>query len=217
MIFGGSGSGKTVLLRRIVEEAALIGMPAIVLDINNDLARLADAWPQQPSVWSSEDANKAARYHERIDMMLWTPGMSTGNPLSLALLPDFAALDSSDERDQAIEMGHATLAPYVGASGSSGNLKLGVLADALRGFVQQGGAGLTGLITYLSDLPDGVSQITKAGKHAADMADQLRAAISTKSAPEVRIPVARCQRAFRAGGAGAHAHFRHQLQRACVR
>ena len=44
-IIAGSGSGKTVLLRRIVEEAALLGIPAIVLDTNNDLARLGDKWP----------------------------------------------------------------------------------------------------------------------------------------------------------------------------
>jgi Helicase HerA, central domain len=48
-IFAGSGSGKTVLLRRIVEEAALLGIPAIVLDTNNDLARLGEAWPTRPT------------------------------------------------------------------------------------------------------------------------------------------------------------------------
>jgi hypothetical protein len=44
-ILAGSGSGKTVLLRRIVEEGALLGIPSIVLDINNDLTRLSDPWP----------------------------------------------------------------------------------------------------------------------------------------------------------------------------
>ncbi|MFD0740798.1 helicase HerA domain-containing protein [Phytohabitans flavus] len=41
-IFAGSGSGKTVLIRRLVEECALQGVSAIVLDPNNDLARLGD-------------------------------------------------------------------------------------------------------------------------------------------------------------------------------
>jgi hypothetical protein len=45
----GAGSGKTVLLRRIVEEAALAGIPAIVIDPNNDLSRLGDAWPERPA------------------------------------------------------------------------------------------------------------------------------------------------------------------------
>ena len=39
-LFAGSGSGKTVLLRRIIEECALKGVSSIVLDPNNDLARL---------------------------------------------------------------------------------------------------------------------------------------------------------------------------------
>lgn len=36
-IIAGSGSGKSVLLRRIVEEAALAGIPAIVIEPNNAL------------------------------------------------------------------------------------------------------------------------------------------------------------------------------------
>ena len=58
-ILAGSGSGKTVLLRRIVEEAALLGIPSIVLDTNNDLVRLGDAWPERPPGFSDEDAAKA--------------------------------------------------------------------------------------------------------------------------------------------------------------
>ncbi|PZG36834.1 hypothetical protein C1I98_26125, partial [Spongiactinospora gelatinilytica] len=44
-VFAGSGSGKTVFLRRLVEECALHGVSSIVLDPNNDLARLGDPWP----------------------------------------------------------------------------------------------------------------------------------------------------------------------------
>lgn len=39
-IFAGTGSGKTVLIRRLVEECALRGVSSIVLDPNNDLSRL---------------------------------------------------------------------------------------------------------------------------------------------------------------------------------
>jgi DNA helicase HerA-like ATPase len=40
VILAGSGSGKTVLIKRLIEEAALAGIPAIVIDAANDLARL---------------------------------------------------------------------------------------------------------------------------------------------------------------------------------
>ncbi len=50
-VFAGSGSGKTVLLRRLVEEAAIHGVSSILVDSNNDLARLGDRWPAPPGTW----------------------------------------------------------------------------------------------------------------------------------------------------------------------
>ena len=73
-ILAGSGSGKTVLLRRIVEEAALLGIPSIVLDSNNDLARLGDPWPTAPDGWTAEDTAKAADYRRNVEVAIWTPG-----------------------------------------------------------------------------------------------------------------------------------------------
>jgi len=70
-IFAGSGSGKTVLLRRIVEEAVLLDIPAIVVDINNDLVRLGDAWPARPKGFSDDDQTKADAYQNRADVVSW--------------------------------------------------------------------------------------------------------------------------------------------------
>jgi len=70
-----------VLLRGIVEEAALLGIPSIVLDINNDLARLGDRWPARPDGFSDEDEAKAGAYHNRAHVVIWTPGVSSGNPV----------------------------------------------------------------------------------------------------------------------------------------
>ncbi|MFG1421536.1 helicase HerA-like domain-containing protein [Roseixanthobacter liquoris] len=183
--FAGSGSGKTVLLRRLVEEAALLGIPAIVLDVNNDLARMGVPWPVVPADFTKEDIEHAARYHEKADVVIWTPGVSSGNPLSLALLPDFSAIgegrdsESEDERSQAVEMARATLEPYVVGGGQKAKLKQGVLAGALRRFALNGGQELKDFIALLSDLPDGISEISSAEKLAQAMADQLRAAVDT--------------------------------------
>jgi hypothetical protein len=179
-ILAGSGSGKTVLLRRIVEEAALLGIPAIVLDTNNDLSRLVDQWPSPPDGWTEEDSVKAQEYRRNVQVTIWTPGRNAGRPMSLALLPDFASLEEDeDERSQAIEMARATLAPFIGAKGANAQLKEGVLADALRSFAQAGGGDLDHFIDGLADLPDDVSRISGAPKLAATMANQLRAAIAT--------------------------------------
>jgi len=184
-ILAGSGSGKTVLLRRIIEEAALRGIPSIVLDPNNDLSRLGDAWPTRPEMWSDEDSAQADAYHAGADVVIWTPGVSSGNPISLNLLPDFASIgdkqdrETEDERAQAVEMARATLGPYVGGSGQRMQLKQGVLADALRTFARKGGGSLNDLIRLLSDLPEEVSKIGSASKLAQEIANQLLAAIAT--------------------------------------
>lgn len=141
-VFAGSGSGKTVLLRRLVEEAALQGVPAIVLDTNNDLARLGEAWPSRPEAFGAVDDAKAARYARDVEVVVWTPGVAGGRPLTLAVLPDFAALPDPEERDQAVAMAWSTLAPLVGGSGAARVLKEGVLREALSAFAAEAGTGI---------------------------------------------------------------------------
>jgi hypothetical protein len=184
-ILAGPGSGKTVLLRRVVEEAVLLGIPSIVLDVNNDLSRLGDPWPIRPDGFDDHDAIKAATYCAHADVVIWTPGASSGNPVSLNLLPDFAAVgdaddeQTEDERVQAVEMARATLAPYLSGTGQKALLKQGVLADALRAFAKRGGGSLDELIGLLSELPEAVSKISNARKLSDEIANQLLAAIAT--------------------------------------
>jgi hypothetical protein len=177
-VLAGPGSGKTVFMRRIVEEAALLRIPSIVLDPNNDLSRLGDAWPVRPESWSDEDAAKAKKYHAQTDVVIWTPGVGSGNPVTLKLLPDFASIDDADEREQAIDMARTTLSPFLPGSGEKSNRKKGILAQAIRRFAAGGGNKLTDLIALLADLPDGVSQDSNAQKLAGEIADQLHAAIA---------------------------------------
>ncbi len=186
-IIAGAGSGKTVLLRRIVEEAALAGIPAIVIDPNNDLSRLGDAWPERPASFTDEDESKAKRYAVKIEVVVWTPGVHGGNPLFLSVLPDFAAVgDDPDERAQAVTMAADTVGPLAGAKT---NLQKGVLADALRAFANKGGGDLKTLTALLADLPDDVSEIGKASKLAAKMADELKAAVATNPLLKATGPV----------------------------
>lgn len=186
-IIAGAGSGKTVLLRRLVEEAALAGIPAIVVDPNNDLSRLGDAWPDRPSDFTPDDDAKAQRYRTDVEIVVWTPGIQAGNPLFLPVLPDFAAtLDAPDELSQAVTMAAETLGPLAGAKT---NLARGVLADALRRFASQGGGSLKAMTALLADLPDGVSDIGQADKLAAKMADELRAAVASNPLLKADGPV----------------------------
>jgi hypothetical protein len=199
-VLAGSGSGKTVLLRRVIEEAALLNIPAIVLDINNDLSRLGDPWPTRPDGFSDEDASKAKTYGDRADVIIWTPGVSSGNPISLKLLPDFAAIgESEDERAQAVEMARETLTPYLGGTGQRAQLKKGVLADALRAFAKSGGGSLDDLIDLLSELPEEISKISNAPKLASEIANQFLAAIATNPLLQSTGPSLDPQRLFHGG------------------
>ncbi|MFI9387543.1 helicase HerA domain-containing protein [Kutzneria sp. NPDC052558] len=179
-IFAGSGSGKTVLIRRLVEECALRGVSAIVLDPNNDLARLGDSWPQPPDAWRPEDAARADDYLRNTDVVVWTPRRETGRPLTFRPLPDFAAVaDDPDEFRQAIETAVAALAPRARADGATAKAERSraVLNQALQYFAHRTGGGLSHFLDLLSDLPDGVTPLAKADEMAADMAQTLRAAM----------------------------------------
>jgi hypothetical protein len=175
-ILASSGSGKTALLRRIVEEAALRGVPAIVIDSGNDLARLGDAWPQPPALWSGDDAERADRYLQAADVCIWTPGSAHGRPINLTSWPDFTAL-TGEEREQALEMARAALEPLI-ASGRTriAERSRGVLARAMRHFAQVGSTGLDALIGLLNQLPPAASSgDSQDGKLAAQMGGLLRA------------------------------------------
>ncbi|MFJ7214522.1 ATP-binding protein [Amycolatopsis sp. NPDC098790] len=179
-VFAGSGSGKTVLLRRIVEECALLGVSAIVLDPNNDLARLGDPWPEPPDGWKNDDAQLAKRYLAETDVVVWTPGRATGRPLAFQPLPDFAGvLDDSDEFAAAVEVAVATLAPQARLTGSTAktNIGLAVLRQAVVRHARTGSRSLPALIDLLTELPEDVSNLNDALRIAAGLAEVLKAAM----------------------------------------
>jgi len=181
-IFAGSGSGKTVLLRRVIEECALQGVSSIVLDPNNDLARLGDEWPATPDPWLSDDGDRARSYLAETDVVVWTPRRESGRPLTFRPLPDFGAVsDDADEFSAAVEAAVEALAPRVGAHRQSPKSaqEKAVLTEAMRYFAQHAGYDLGAFIDLLASLPEGVSEQTRAAYIAADLADRLRAVRAT--------------------------------------
>jgi hypothetical protein len=179
-VIAGSGSGKTVLLRRIAEEAALAGIPVILIDSNNDLVRMADAWPAAPAGFSDEDRRKAARFQAAADVVVWTPGRAQGNPLVLAPLPDFAAVrGDADELEAAIGVAAAALEPLLSLTGKSSGVPKGVLRDALRHMARGAGpSSLEALKAMLRDFPPEASEISQASRIAPKLADLLESARS---------------------------------------
>jgi Helicase HerA, central domain len=179
-IFAGSGSGKTVLIRRLIEECALQGVSAIVLDPNNDLARLGDPWPEPPESWRSGDPERAAEYLANTEVVVWTPRRESGRPLTFQPLPDFASVrDDPDEFGEAVEAAVAALVPRANLSGRTQKAQLGqaVLRRAVEYYGRRGGGNVPGLIDILADLPDGVSGLADADKIAAGLAQSFTASM----------------------------------------
>nr|WP_089249528.1 DUF87 domain-containing protein [Asanoa hainanensis] len=177
-IFAGSGSGKTVLIRRLVEECALRGVSSIVLDPNNDLARLGDPWPQPPAAWDELEVARAEAYHRSTDVVVWTPRRTAGRPLSFRPLPDFAGiLDDPDAFAAGVDAAVASLAPRANVDGASTKARIGnaVLREALTAYARGGGSDLREFVLYLTRLPARVSQLDNAPKVANELGQLLRA------------------------------------------
>jgi Bacterial protein of unknown function (DUF853) len=116
-VCGASGSGKTVMGKAIIEEAALRGVPAIVIDLKGDLSSLALAFPEI-SAWmlapwiqadESQTLGRAAlaeantfrarlldwglteadvrAFAERVAVEVFTPRSDRGRRLALPLIP----------------------------------------------------------------------------------------------------------------------------------
>ncbi|MGX9295988.1 helicase HerA domain-containing protein [Tsukamurella paurometabola] len=193
-IFAGSGSGKTVLLRRLVEECALRGVSAIVLDPNNDLSRLGEAWPgspaETPSGWWEGDAERARTYLADTDVVVWTPNRPSARPLVLQPIPDFAALRTGMDGDgleaqearegfaMAVEACASTLEQHVGVGGSRREQQRAILRESLDAYGRQvGRADVRGYAAFLADWDSTRSSLASADKLAPELAANLQAAL----------------------------------------
>jgi len=180
-VFAGSGSGKTVFLKRVIEEAALLGVPSIVLDGANDLSRLGAPWPERPQGLSDADHQKARRYHSTAEVVVWTPGAPRGNPMRLSPLPDFAAASADPaEREEelraAVEVATTSIAGLIVKPGSGAAAKQSAILKAtLRHFARRGGS-VQDFVRFLREPPDDVIEhYEKGDKIARDLSELLHA------------------------------------------
>ena len=108
-ILGMTGSGKTVLGKIILEEAALNGIPSIVLDLKGDLSSLAlifnettpegvkslmnefklsiDAELYLGMIYKHNLADRIKQYRENVDFKIYTPRSSICRALSISSIP----------------------------------------------------------------------------------------------------------------------------------
>lgn len=178
IVLGGSGSGKTVTVRRLVEEAALAGIPSLIIDCARDMLSFDERWPEPPETWRDGDANRAAQFHDSTELIVWTPGREGGNPLQLAPLPDFTPLaNDREELEEAVQMAAGGLVNVVASGNSSkAQAKEGLLIRSLQYFALHfPNGGIRSYVDLLSSLPPEAGLgVKQERKYAEEMADSLR-------------------------------------------
>lgn len=178
---GGSGSGKTTLALSLIEQLLLRGIPAVLIDRKGDLASYAN-----PEVWRANENDTAERRAERekladcVDVAVYTPGRSSGRPISITLLPNGISELPDHEQQLLANLSAAALGEMLHLKNSATHQKQsGVLAVALRilGALSNSEVTLADLIHLLEDehpeLTDQTQRMDPSGKLRRDLVAQL--------------------------------------------
>jgi Cdc6-like AAA superfamily ATPase len=94
---GSTGSGKTTLALNLVEQLLEQDVPVLLVDRKGDLCRYQDPefWQETSGVPERDQRKKALR--DKLSIAMFTPGNSTGYPLSIPLVPpDLTTLPSHE-------------------------------------------------------------------------------------------------------------------------
>lgn len=78
LCLGATGSGKTVLSKILIEEAALQGIPSIIVDPQGDLASLG-----MPGTNEKVDKKRLEEFNEKARVTIFTPTSSKGVPICI--------------------------------------------------------------------------------------------------------------------------------------
>ena len=82
-MLGSTGSGKTVMAKALIEEAALAGIPSLIIDPQGDLARLALGIDLGELEEKDGIVARAKQLLDRCEGRIWTPLRSKGLPLCI--------------------------------------------------------------------------------------------------------------------------------------
>ena len=178
---GGSGSGKTTLALTLIEQFLARGIPAVLIDRKGDLCSYAN-----PDVWRADEDEPHERAAEReklgdaIDVAVYTPGRSSGRPISITLLP--TGINELPEHEQQLlaNLSAAALGDMLHMKKSATHQKQsGTLSVALRilGSRSSHEVSLSDLIAFLEDedpeLTDLTQRMDPSGKIRRDLVAQL--------------------------------------------
>ena len=82
-MLGSTGSGKTVMAKALIEEAAIAKIPSLIIDPQGDLARLALGIDEKDLTAQGGDVSRARKLLDMCEVRIWTPLRSKGLPLCI--------------------------------------------------------------------------------------------------------------------------------------
>jgi len=116
-ILGSSGSGKTVLAKVILEEAAINGIPSIIVDPQGDLSSLAIVEPlKNLEKKLGFEKERRDQFKRRAEMRIFTPASSKGIPISINPLKFPEKKFSQEEKVRALDLTSTSLTQLIGYS-----------------------------------------------------------------------------------------------------
>ena len=155
---GASGSGKTVFCKAVIEEAIRLGIPAIIVDPQGDIASLG--LPGDPAKMQDKGTPPefAEEYLKNAEVRIWTPASSKGIPLCINPLQFSEEEMDVEDIIKAVDNIAATLIRFVGydPENDKGKAAQAYLFQLLDHFREQK-APLTDLRTlakYVENPPD---------------------------------------------------------------
>lgn len=180
-VLGGSGSGKTTLALSIIEQLLMQDTPAVLIDRKGDLCSYAngEVWADDPNDSEERRAQKAY-LRENTEIAVYTPGRTSGRPISITLLPQ-GMIDLPDHEQQ--ELANVSAAAlgdmlHLGTSPTHQRYS-GILSVALKllGEFARKEVTLTDLITFMdeeeNELTEVISRMDPNGRLRKDLVAQL--------------------------------------------
>jgi hypothetical protein len=174
-VLGTTGSGKTTIALRVIEQLLERGISVLLVDRKGDLARYASRawWDEVPA--DPELARRKQQLRDRVVVDLYTPGEANGRSLRIPVVPAGMHEMTTQERDQVSKTAAGGLAAMIGyGKGDSQRKREAILKKAIELHADTAGATLDDLRDTISRPdPELLAAVGNLTRHFGAVAEDL--------------------------------------------
>jgi len=133
VIFGQPGKGKTVLLKALMEEAIIAGIPVISFDLKNELANMASMGDASLVTDKGGDTARMDAFENQVETRIWTPLTKRGLPICVDPFYFELSVDADMEEEKRLEEVGRQLLTSCSMAASSLTLMAKIRPDSQQG------------------------------------------------------------------------------------